>query len=62
MKYEISQLELLLEKYRKQIDEFIIVCNKKDKTVIKDNYKGSSIETEFLSEDEFNQLFEMAYS
>ena len=62
MKYEISQLDLLLTKHNKQIDEFIIVCNKKDTTVIKSNYKGSSIETEFLSEDEFNQLFEMAYS
>ena len=29
MKYEISQLDLLLTKHNKQIDEFIIVCNKK---------------------------------
>lgn len=62
MKYDISQLKLLLNKHLKIIDEFIIVCNKKNATIVKNNYDISSIETEFLSEDEFNELFEMAYS
>lgn len=62
MKYEISQLELLLNKHLKIIDEFIIVCNKKDATIVEKNYSISSIETEFLSEDEYNELLKMAYA
>ena len=62
MRYKVTELKELLSKYEKQIDEFIIVCNKKDTTKIINNYSNSSIETEFLSEDEFEQLSEMAYS
>lgn len=62
MRYKASNLKDLLSKYEKQIDEFIVVCNKKDTTKIINNYTSSSIETEFLSEDEFEQLYEMAYS
>lgn len=62
MRYKSSELKDLLSKYEKRIDEFIIVCNKKDTTKIINNYSHSSIETEFLNEDEFQQLFEMAYS
>lgn len=62
MRYEILELESLLLKYRKQIDEFIIVCNKKNDTIVNSNYQNSSIETEFLNDDEFEQLCNMAYS
>ena len=62
MRYKSSELKDLLSKYEKRIDEFIVVCNKKDTTKIINNYSHSSIETEFLNEDEFQQLFEMAYS
>lgn len=62
MDYNISQLKSLLEKYKKSIDQLIIVCNKKDDTVAVENYNNTSIDTEFLSDEEFQQLYNMAYS
>ncbi len=38
----------------------IIICNAKNKTEIKKNYKGFSIDTEFLDDNELNQISEMA--
>lgn len=38
----------------------IIICNAKSKTEIKKNYKGFSIDTEFLDDNELNQISDMA--
>lgn len=38
----------------------LIVCNAKSKTITSKNYKGFSIDTEFLSDEELNEITDMA--
>lgn len=62
MEYSVFELKKLLLKYKRDIDELIIVCNKKNDTIVNSNYKNASIETEFLNEQEYEQLYNMAYA
>lgn len=44
----------------KKYTVLLTVCNAKSKTVTSKNYKGFSIDTEFLSDEELNEITDMA--
>ena len=60
---DVFNLETLLKKYESKIpDFFFIVCNSKNKTQLHKDYKTYSIQTEFLSDAEVEELMLMAKS
>ena len=60
---DVFNLETLLKKYESKIpDFFFIVCNSKNKTQLHKDYKTYSIQTEFLSDTEVEELMLMAKS
>lgn len=58
---DVLNLEILLKKYESKIPEFFfIVCNSKNKTQLHKDYDTYSIQTEFLSDTEVEELMLMA--